>query len=79
MARRSTWTLAAGLAVTAGLCSANADAQLYLGAEGGWTSLTNTTDSIAKVSNSRTYNDGYNVGVRGGYQWGPWRFEEEYS
>ena len=22
---------------------------------------------------------GYNVGARGGYQWGPWRFEEEYS
>jgi opacity protein-like surface antigen len=25
------------------------------------------------------FNAGYNVGVRGGYQWGPWRFEEEYS
>ncbi|MBV8090548.1 MAG: hypothetical protein JO139_13425, partial [Alphaproteobacteria bacterium] len=24
-------------------------------------------------------NSGYNVGARGGYQWGPWRFEEEYS
>ena len=22
---------------------------------------------------------GFNVGARGGYQWGPWRFEEEYS
>src|SRR5271166_196887 len=24
-------------------------------------------------------NSGFNVGARGGYQWGPWRFEEEYS
>jgi opacity protein-like surface antigen len=25
------------------------------------------------------FSAGYNVGVRGGYQLGPWRFEEEYS
>src|SRR5215469_10434241 len=24
-------------------------------------------------------NSGFNVGARGGYQWGPWRLEEEYS
>jgi OmpA-OmpF porin, OOP family len=26
-----------------------------------------------------TYNSGYNAGLRAGYAWGPWRFEEEYS
>ena len=25
------------------------------------------------------FNGGFNTGVRGGYEWGPWRFEEEYS
>jgi outer membrane protein OmpA-like peptidoglycan-associated protein len=25
------------------------------------------------------FNSGYNAGVRAGYEWGPWRFEEEYS
>jgi opacity protein-like surface antigen len=24
-------------------------------------------------------NSGFNAGVRAGYEWGPWRFEEEYS
>jgi len=28
---------------------------------------------------SPNINSGFNVGARGGYQWGPWRFEEEYS
>ena len=28
---------------------------------------------------SARYNSGFNVGVRGGVQWGPWRLEEEYS
>jgi hypothetical protein len=25
------------------------------------------------------FNGGFNTVVRGGYEWGPWRFEEEYS
>jgi OmpA-OmpF porin, OOP family len=28
---------------------------------------------------TNNYNSGFNAGVRGGYEWGPWRFEEEYS
>jgi OmpA-OmpF porin, OOP family len=30
-------------------------------------------------SSTPSYNAGYNAGVRGGYEWGPWRFEEEYE
>jgi OmpA-OmpF porin, OOP family len=66
----------------------------YIGPEGGWTSLTSQSESTSPVSftgpNGATFvvpginatpntNAGYNVGARGGYQWGPWRFEEEYS
>ena len=28
---------------------------------------------------ARNFDSGFNVGARGGYQWGPWRLEEEYS
>jgi OmpA-OmpF porin, OOP family len=60
----------------------------YLGPEGGWTSLAShedhfhfTTASGASfgVNPKETFNSGFNVGVRAGYVWGPWRFEEEYS
>ena len=45
----------------------------FTGPNGG----TFTTPGIANPT--RNFNSGYNVGVRGGYQWGPWRLEEEYS
>jgi OmpA-OmpF porin, OOP family len=62
----------------------------YLGPEGGWTHLTSQTPSVTVqgpsgfvVGNTGnrtiTFNAGFNAGVRGGYAWGPWRFEEEYS
>jgi OmpA-OmpF porin, OOP family len=60
----------------------------YLGPEGGWTSLTSenpTLEVVGPMGNfaSRSahvsFNSGFNVGARGGYMWGPWRFEEEYS
>src|SRR5271157_2246418 len=66
----------------------------YIGPEGGWTSLNNQSESTSSVSftgpgggtfsapglsGTPNTNSGFNVGVRGGYQWGPWRFEEEYS
>jgi OmpA-OmpF porin, OOP family len=66
----------------------------YIGPEGGWTSLTSQSESTSPVSftgpNGGTFttpgfnatpntDSGFNVGARGGYQWGPWRFEEEYS
>ena len=66
-----------------------AQAQFYLGAEGGWTGLQGTKDSVTGT-NPRTgqtvtlpidqsFNGGYNVGARAGYQWNAFRFEGEYS
>ena len=66
----------------------------YIGPEGGWTSLTSQSQSTSSVHftgpdggtfstpgfNATPNTDsGFNVGARGGYQWGPWRLEEEYS
>ncbi|HUC10954.1 MAG TPA: OmpA family protein [Stellaceae bacterium] len=62
----------------------------YLGPEGGWTHLTSQNPSVTIqgpsgyiVGNTGNrqinYNAGFNAGVRAGYAWGPWRFEEEYS
>jgi OmpA-OmpF porin, OOP family len=59
----------------------------YLGPEGGWTSLFSESPTLAvrgpngrigTVSRTLNTNSGFNAGVRGGYAWGPWRFEEEY-
>src|SRR5215472_4654494 len=67
----------------------------YIGPEGGWTSLANQKDTVTtppfnvngnpagpffnSANLSARYNSGFNVGVRGGVQWGPIRLEEEYS
>src|SRR5215472_16483411 len=66
----------------------------YIGPEGGWTSLTSQSESTSSVHfngpNGGTFStpgfnatpntdSGFNVGGRGGVQWGPWRLEEEYS
>jgi OmpA-OmpF porin, OOP family len=60
----------------------------YLGPEGGWThlqsqtptlALTSPTGRIVSGSSKTNYDGGFNAGVRGGYMWGPWRFEEEWS
>jgi OmpA-OmpF porin, OOP family len=60
----------------------------YLGPEGGWTALQSQNPTLTVVgptgragarTGSTSYNSGFNVGARGGYIWGPWRFEEEYS
>ena len=91
-----------GVALALALGGVQAHAQLfpygapgvwYIGPEGGWTKLTNQTDTTSAVSfgcpagtctvpsfsPTEHFNSGFNVGARGGYQWGPWRFEEEYS
>lgn len=58
----------------------DAQAQFYVGAEGGWTSLPDQTDTILGVTSATArFNGGFNAGLRAGYEWGPWRFEEEYS
>ena len=51
----------------------------YFGGQGGWTDLENQTGHIAGAKLTERFNDGFNVGARAGYEWGPWRFEEEYS
>src|SRR6516162_5076502 len=78
-----------------GIFPTGAPGAWYIGPEGGWTSLTSNTGSVSSVTftgptggnftvPSRgnvtpNFNSGFSVGARGGYQWGPWRFEEEYS
>jgi OmpA-OmpF porin, OOP family len=79
MSRRTVWVAGAGIAMAAALCASDARAQFYLGAEGGWTGLEGTRDKIDGVTIHRSFNGGYNVGARAGYQMGPWRFEGEYS
>jgi len=79
-------TIAASLATGAslaflGLVTLDARAQYYLGGQAGWTGLPYETDTIDHGVGAIPvdFSTGYNVGVRGGYRFGPWRFEEEYS
>jgi OOP family OmpA-OmpF porin len=55
----------------------------YLGGEGGWTQLWGehanaTIPVVGHRSDPQTWADGEDFGVRGGYQWGSWRAEEEF-
>ena len=74
-------SLMAGVAVAlaAALAALAAQAQFYLGGEGGWTGLEGTRDKIGGVTINRSFDSGWNAGARAGYQMGPWRFEGEYS
>ena len=68
------------LTLAAALLPSDSRAQFYIGAEGGWTGLPDQTDTISGVTSVKArFNGGFNAGVRGGWEWGPWRFEEEYS
>lgn len=67
------------LAVMAFSCGDHAQAQWYLGGEAGWSNLTDQTDNVSGApAIHKSFDSGYALGVRGGYQLGPWRFEEEY-
>jgi len=80
MTRISLATGAASFACVLGLLRASALAQIYIGAQAGWTGLPYQTDTIEGLGPVPVqFNAGFNVGGRGGYQLGPWRFEEEYS
>jgi len=79
--------LGAGVALAVALSWANAQAQMpgtwYFGGQVGWTNLEDQSGRFATTNGTVTtlrerYNDGLNTGVRGGYEWGPWRFEEEF-
>jgi outer membrane protein OmpA-like peptidoglycan-associated protein/opacity protein-like surface antigen len=73
-------TISACLPLAAAPFVPDARAQYYVGAEGGWTSLPDQTDTILGVTSATAaFNNGFNAGFRVGYEWGPWRFEEEYS
>ena len=87
---RNRYLLGAGVALAMTLGWGNAQAQLlaapagpgawYFGGEGGWTALdTETGNKIAGLKHKQSFQDGFNIGARAGYEWGPWRFEEEYS
>jgi len=51
----------------------------YFGGEGGWTSLEKASGpTTSPITNfSENFDDDYNIGARVGYEWGPWRAEEE--
>src|SRR5256714_12759261 len=69
--------------------TAQAQEGFYFGPEGGWTGLQGTKSSITgtnpvtgqsvTVPLNQSFDSGWNVGARAGYQWGPWRFEGEYT
>ncbi len=91
---RNRFLLGAGVALAVALSWADAQAQLlvppagpgawYFGGEVGWTNLENERGRLAlnsggAITASERWEDGFNVGARVGYEWGPWRFEEEFS
>src|SRR5258707_12080933 len=81
MSMRISMAISAYLAVAATMSIGFAQAQtFYLGAEGGWTVLTNQKSTSAgfPTVNSK-FDSGFAAGARVGYEMGPWRFEEEYT
>src|SRR5260370_41928295 len=55
----------------------------YLGGEGGWTSLASEfakarIPGIGLWADGLRYHDGFNAGARLGFDWEPWRIEEEF-
>jgi len=86
---RKRFLLGAGVAIAMAFSWASAQAQLfvmpsgpgalYFGIEGGWTSLDDAKGRTGGFSFTQKFNDGFNVGARAGYEWGPLRFEEEFN
>src|SRR5437762_12016302 len=86
---RKRFLLGAGVAIAMAFSWASAQAQLFLmpsgpgalyfGIEGGWTSLQDATGRTGGFNFTQKFNDGFNVGARAGYEWGPLRFEEEFK
>jgi outer membrane protein OmpA-like peptidoglycan-associated protein len=80
MSMRITMTAGACLAVVVAMSATSARAQtFYLGGEAGWSMLEDQTDRAAGLPKVRkSFDSGFAAGARAGYEWGPWRFEEEY-
>jgi OmpA-OmpF porin, OOP family len=86
---RKRYLLGAGVAIAMAFSWASAQAQLfmmpsgpgalYFGIEGGWTHLNDATSRIGSIGFKQNFDDGFNVGARAGYEWGPLRFEEEFN
>ena len=88
---RTRYLLGAGVALAMAFSWAEAQAQwfvlpsgpgtIYFGVEGGYTNLEDARGHIvgfSSVAVRERWDDGYNVGARAGYEWGPFRFEEEF-
>jgi OOP family OmpA-OmpF porin len=80
MSMRITLVAGACLVVVAAISIRDARAQtFYLGGEGGWNVLEDQTGKVAGLPSTRSrFDSGFAAGARAGYEWGPWRFEEEY-
>ena len=87
---RNRFLVGAAVALAVALSWADAQAQLfrwpagpggwYIGGEGGWTHLESPqTGTALGLPWSQNFNDGFNVGLRAGYEWGPLRIEEEFT
>jgi OmpA-OmpF porin, OOP family len=81
MSMRITMAVGACLALVAAMSVTGARAQtLYLGGEAGWNVLENQTDKAPGFAPvHKRFDSGFAGGARIGYEWGPWRFEEEYA
>src|SRR5947209_15078804 len=88
---RNRYLLGAGVALAVALSWADAQAQglipslpygqpvaWYFGGEGGWSNLETAANKVGAIGFRQNFNDGFNVGVRGGIEWGPLRLEEEF-
>jgi len=85
---RYRYLLGAGVALAVALSWADARAQLmapsgpgswYFGGQAGWIDLEDQTGTFKGTKIKETYDNGFDAGARAGYEWGPWRFEEEFS
>jgi OOP family OmpA-OmpF porin len=91
---RNRYLLGAGVALAVALSWADARAQMiampsgpgawYFGGSTGWTSLENQAGRLAlnsggAITARESWGEGFNVGARAGYEWGPWRLEEQFS
>jgi len=54
-----------------------ARAQLYIGGQGGWTKLMDVDNFGNNTVARESFDTGFNLGGRLGYQWGSWRLEGE--
>jgi outer membrane protein OmpA-like peptidoglycan-associated protein len=81
MSMRITMAFGACLGVLAAITVTGARAQtFYLGGEAGWNVLEDQTDKAPGFAPvHKRFDSGFAAGARAGYEWGPWRFEEEYA